>query len=105
MFRKFCARMTHFGENTEYIEHDPVNLMVPSDLTKNVSILNYRPPKFQLYEKMTSQTQGKRLTKIHQLKPKEKHLLNFNTKTTYLTPKHYAFVIFSASDHFSTLQF
>ena len=47
--------MTHFGENTEYIEKDLVNLMVPSDLTKTVSILHYRSPKFQLYEKMTSQ--------------------------------------------------
>ena len=97
--------MTHFGENSEYIDKDPVNLMVPSDLTKTVSILHYRSPKFQLYEKMRSQTQGKRLRKIHQLKPKEKHLLNFNTKTTYLTPKHYAFVTFCASDQYSTLQF
>ena len=48
--------MTNFGENIEYIDDDPVNLMVPSDLTKTVSILNYRPPKFQSYEKLTSQT-------------------------------------------------
>ena len=53
--------MTHFGENIEYIEDDPVNLMVPSDLNKTVSILNYPPPKFQSYEKLTSQTQEKRL--------------------------------------------
>ena len=26
--------MTHFGENTEFIEDDPVNLMPPSELTK-----------------------------------------------------------------------
>ena len=31
--------MTHFGENTEFIEDDPVNRMVPSDSTKTVSIL------------------------------------------------------------------
>ena len=49
-FEKFCARMTHFGENTEFIEDDPVNLMLPSDSTKTVSILNYQPPKFQSYE-------------------------------------------------------
>ena len=42
--------MTHFGENTEFIEGDPVNLMLPSDSTKTVSILNYRPPKFHTYE-------------------------------------------------------
>ena len=50
IFRKFCGRMTHFGENTELIEHDPVNLMLPSDSTKHGSILNYGPPKFQSYE-------------------------------------------------------
>ena len=53
--------MTHFGENTEFIEDDPVNLMLPSDLTKTVSIQNYGPPKFQSYENFTSQTQGKSL--------------------------------------------
>ena len=53
--------MTHFGENTEFINDDPVNLMLPSDLTKNVSILNYRAQKFQYYEVFTSQTQGKTL--------------------------------------------
>ena len=42
--------MTHFGENTKYIDHVPVNLMLPSDLTKTVSILYYGPPKFQSYE-------------------------------------------------------
>ena len=47
-FRIFqiCARMTHFGEMTEFIEDDPVNLMVPSDSTITVSILNYRPRNF-----------------------------------------------------------
>ena len=42
--------MTHFGENTEFIEDGPVNLMLPSDLSKTVSILYYGPPKFQSYE-------------------------------------------------------
>ena len=76
--------MTHFGENIEYIDDDPVNLMVPSDLTKTVSILNYRPPKFQSYEKLTSQTQGKRQTKFqHQI-----HLSQ--TQTLYIQlPKKY----------------
>ena len=49
-FQKCWARMTHFGENTEFIEDYPVNLMLPSDLTKTVSILYYGPPKFQSYE-------------------------------------------------------
>ena len=49
-FQKFCARLTHFGENTEFVEDDPVNLKLPSDLTKTVSILYYGPPKFQSYE-------------------------------------------------------
>ena len=30
-YEKIWARMTHFGENTEFIEDDPVNLMLPSD--------------------------------------------------------------------------
>ena len=50
IFQKNCARMTHFGENTEYIQDDPMNLMLPSDSTKTFSILNYPPPKFQSYE-------------------------------------------------------
>ena len=73
--------MTHFGEIIEYVDYNRVNFMVPSDLTKTVSILNYRPPKFQLYEKMRSQTQGKRLTKIHQLKPREKDLVKFTNSS------------------------
>ena len=48
--------MTHFGENTEFIVDDPVNLMLPSDLTKTVSILNYGPPKFQSYENCLTQS-------------------------------------------------
>ena len=60
------SRMTHFGENIAFTELDPVNLMLPSDSTKYVSILNYRPLKFQSYEKFTTP------------KPKEKDLLNFN---------------------------
>ena len=50
IFQKNCARMTHFGENIEFVEDDPVNLKLPSDLTKTVSILYYAPPKFQSYE-------------------------------------------------------
>ena len=69
--------MIHFGEIIEYIEDDPLNLMIPSDLTKTLSILNYRPPKFQSYEKLTSITQRNRQ--------------NFNTKTTYLRPKHFTY--------------
>ena len=57
IFRNFCARMTHFGENIELLEDDPVNLMLPSDSTKTVSILNYQLPKFKSYEKFTSQIQ------------------------------------------------
>ena len=64
IFQQICARMTHFGENTEFIEDDPVNLMLPSDSTKTYSILNYPPPKFQSYENCTSQTQGKRLVQF-----------------------------------------
>ena len=56
IFRKFCARMTHFGEIIEYVDDNPVNLMVPSDLTKTVSILYYRPPKFQSYENFINQS-------------------------------------------------
>ena len=48
--------MTHFGENTEFIEDDPANLMLPSDSTKTVSILNYGPPKFQSYENFITQS-------------------------------------------------
>ena len=71
--------MTHFGENIEYIEHDPVNSMVPSDLNKTLSILNYPSPKFQSYEKLTSPN------------PRKKAYLNFNTKLTNLRPKHYTY--------------
>ena len=46
--------MTHFGENIEIVEDDPVNLMLPSDSTKTVSILNYQLPKLKSYEKFTS---------------------------------------------------
>ena len=53
---KICARMTHLGENIEIIEYDPLHLMLPSDSNKNVSILNYRPLKFQSYENCTRQT-------------------------------------------------
>ena len=67
-----CAMMTYFGENTEFIEDSPENHMLPSDSTKTVSILNYRPPKFQSYEiiinldlyKFEHHTKGKIRTKF-----------------------------------------
>ena len=56
--------MTHFGEIIEYVDDNPVNLMVPSNLTKTVSILNYRPPKFQSYEKIDKSNPRKKQTKF-----------------------------------------
>ena len=76
--------MTHFGENIEYIEYDPVNSMVLSDLNKTLSILNYPSPKFQSYEKLTSQTQEKDLTKFQHQTPLSQ------TQTLYIQfPKKY----------------
>ena len=54
--------MTHFGENTEFIEDDPVKLMLPSDSTETVSILNYGPPKFLSYENSISQSNPRKKT-------------------------------------------
>ena len=56
--------MTHFGENTKYIDHLPVNLMLPSDLTKTVSNLYYGPPKFQSYQDFR---------KFYNSNPRKKH--------------------------------
>ena len=87
IFRNFCARMTHFGEIIELLEDDPVNLMLPSDSIKIVSIVNYRPRKFQSYENFTILTQGKKLDKFHHQNQK-KYLLYYISTPNSLTLDH-----------------
>ena len=79
--------MTHFGENTKYIDHVPVNLMLPSDLTKTVSILYYGPPKFQSYEDFRKFYNSNPRKKTY-TDPKTLHKIVINTmrKTLYNIP-------------------
>ena len=79
--------MTHFGENIEFVEDDPVNLKLPSDLTKTVSILYYGPPKFQSYQDFRKFYNSNPRKKTY-TDPKTLHKIVINTmrKTLYNIP-------------------